>query len=65
MEATLAGVTASTADGQILTASAMTALNSFDAPDTVRPAPFAGARIAGGALSVTLPPKSVVMLTLR
>lgn len=61
----LAGIKASAVSGHVLTADAMNALNSFDAPNKVKPAPFAGARIAGGKLIVTLPPKSVVMLDLR
>ena len=61
----LAGVTASGVSGRVLTAPAMNALNSFDAPTTVAPAPFNDARIENGTLNVTLPPKSVVMLDLR
>ena len=63
--ATLSGVSASGVSGQVLTAPAMNALNSFDAPATVAPAPFSGARLDGGTLVVDLPPKSVVMLDLR
>jgi alpha-N-arabinofuranosidase len=63
--ATLDGVTARQVDGQVLTASAMNALNSFDAPNVVAPVAFTGARLEGWRLSVTLPPKSVVMLTLH
>ncbi|SFR82315.1 alpha-N-arabinofuranosidase [Sphingomonas jatrophae] len=62
---TLAGVTATTATGQILTAPAITSLNSFEAPQTVRPVAFTGASVANGTLNVTLPPKAVVMLELR
>jgi alpha-N-arabinofuranosidase len=62
---TLAGVTASGVTGQVLTAPTMTAINTFDAPNAVTPVAFTGARIDGGRLLVTLPPKSVVMLTLR
>ena len=51
--------------GRILTASAMNAHNSFDAPETIKPAPFTGAQVSGGTLSVTLPPKSVVVLDLQ
>ena len=65
VSATLAGVQATSVSGQILTAAQMTALNTFDAPDSVSPRAFDGARIAGGTLSVALPPKSVVMLELR
>ncbi len=63
--AKLAGMSVSTVSGQVLTASEITARNDFDAPTRVAPQPFNGARIDGGALSVTLPPKSVVMLELR
>ena len=63
--ATLKGVTAGGVSGRILTAPAMNALNSFDAPNTVAPAAFTGARLDGSTLTVTLPPKSVVMLDLR
>ena len=61
----LAGVSASGVTGTVLTAPAMTALNSFDAPDTVVPVAFSGAKLDGGTLTVTLPAKSVVMLDLR
>jgi alpha-N-arabinofuranosidase len=62
---TLAGVNASGVSGRILTAAAMNALNSFDSPNTVAPVAFTGAQVDGGALTVTLPPKSVVMLDLQ
>jgi len=61
----LAGATATQASGDILTATAMDAHNNFDAPNAVHPVPFTGASLAGGKLSLTLPPKSVVVLTLR
>jgi alpha-N-arabinofuranosidase len=51
--------------GRVLTAPAINSYNSFDEPDVVRPAPFAGARVADGRLTVTLPPRSVVVLELR
>ena len=63
--ATLRGVTAGGVSGRILTAPAINSLNSFDAPNAVTPAPFSGAQVNGGTLTVTLPPKSVVMLDLR
>jgi len=65
VSAALAGVTVTQASGDILTAPAMDARNTFDAPDTIHPVPFTGASLAGGKLSLTLPPKSVVVLTLR
>jgi len=61
----LAGVTAQAVTGRIVTAAAMDAHNTFDAPDAVRPAAFNGARAAGDTITVALPPKSVVMLDLR
>ena len=51
--------------GRILTADAMHAHNTFDQPEAVRPAPFTGATLAGEALTVQLPPKSLVVLTLE
>jgi alpha-N-arabinofuranosidase len=62
---TLTGVAATSVSGKVLTASAMTALNTFEAPNAVAPQTFDGARIDGGTLTVTLPPKSVVMLDLK
>ncbi|MCA0394532.1 MAG: alpha-N-arabinofuranosidase [Proteobacteria bacterium] len=51
--------------GQVLTADAIDAHNTFDAPDVVRPAAFDGARVADGALTATLPAKSLVVLALE
>jgi alpha-N-arabinofuranosidase len=65
VSATLPGVAAQTLTGQVLTAPTMTALNTFDAPNTVAPTAFNGARLSGGNLSVSLPPMSVVMLELK
>jgi alpha-L-arabinofuranosidase len=60
----LEGVKAAHVEGQILTSAQMNAHNDFAAPDTVKPAPFKGASLAGGALKVALPAKSVVVLEL-
>ncbi|HON00965.1 MAG TPA: alpha-L-arabinofuranosidase C-terminal domain-containing protein, partial [Acidobacteriota bacterium] len=51
--------------GQILTASVMNAHNTFENPDTVRPAPFTGARFDGQNLMIDLPSKSVVALEIE
>ncbi len=51
--------------GEVLTASALNAHNTFDKPDAVRPAQFSGATLSGDSLRVVLPPKSVVVLALR
>jgi alpha-N-arabinofuranosidase len=52
------------AEGQVLTGPAMDTRNSFAAPDTLRPQPFAGAKWKGGKLTLRLPPKSLVVLRL-
>jgi alpha-L-arabinofuranosidase len=50
----------------VLTAPAMQAHNTFEAPETVKPAPFDGATLAtAGTLTVSLPAKSVVVLELK
>jgi alpha-N-arabinofuranosidase len=38
--------------------------NAFDAPETIKPAPFEGAKLDGGKLTIALPAKSVVVLEL-
>jgi len=62
--AKLEGVTASMVEGRILTAPSVQSHNDFGSPDVVRPVPFSGATLSQGALTVTLPEHSVVMLTL-
>jgi alpha-N-arabinofuranosidase len=62
---TMDGVSGAGVTGRIITAAAMDAHNTFDAPDTVRPAAFTGASLSGKTLSVTLPAKSVVMLDVQ
>lgn len=64
VSASLTGISATGVEGEVLTG-AIQAHNSFDAPDTVKPAPFTGASLSGGALTVTLPAASVVVLTLK
>jgi alpha-N-arabinofuranosidase len=65
ISAEIAGAAPGHVSGRILTASAMDAQNTFDAPDTVRPQGFSGATTVGGKLSLTLPAKSVVVLELE
>ena len=62
---TLAGLTAKSANGRILTSSAMQDHNTFAAPEAVKPQPFNGAKLSGDTLTITLPAKSVVVLTLE
>jgi alpha-N-arabinofuranosidase len=51
--------------GRILTAPAIDAHNTFAAPDAVKPVAFSGATLKGDTLRITLPAKSVVVLTLE
>ena len=50
---------------QVLTAPEMNAHNTFDQPDAVHPAVFHGATLKGNRLDITLPPKSVVVLSVK
>ena len=51
--------------GQILTAPAITSLNTHQQPDAVKPQDFTAARIDGSSLNVALPAKAIVMLRLH
>ncbi|APP77083.1 alpha-L-arabinofuranosidase [Xanthomonas vesicatoria ATCC 35937] len=59
------GLAARHVDGQILTAPAITAHNSFAQPRVVEPKAFNGARLQAKVLTVALPAHSVVMLRLQ
>lgn len=61
----LAGARPSKVTGKVLTGPAINSHNTFDRPDAVKPAAFAGASLRGGKLVVTLPAKSVVVLELQ
>jgi alpha-N-arabinofuranosidase len=61
----LAGLTPKAVTGRILTATALDAHNTFDAPNAVQPAAFTGATLKGDMLEVKLPAKSVVVLALK
>jgi len=61
----LAGITPKSVAGRVLTASAINACNTFEAPNAVTPAAFTGAAVRGDTLEVMLPAKSVVVLTLQ
>ncbi len=65
IDATFRGQQVSSVSGRILTAETMNAHNTFEQPNAVRPAPFDGARLSGETLTVTLPPKSLVVLALQ
>jgi alpha-N-arabinofuranosidase len=61
----LRGAKARPASGRVLTAATMQAHNTFDAPDAVHPAEFRDFQPTDGGFQVTLPSKSVVVLTLE
>jgi alpha-L-arabinofuranosidase len=63
--ASLPGPSLTSVAGRILTADSITAHNTFDEPDVVRPSPFDGARIEEGGLVIDLPPKALVVLALQ
>ena len=60
----LKGMDAGSVRGRVLTAGQMTAHNTFDQAEAVKPATFTGARIEKERVFVQLPPKSVVVLEL-
>jgi alpha-N-arabinofuranosidase len=61
---TIEGTTAHRVKAEVLTSAAMDARNTFEHPSAVVPAPFEGATLTGNQLSLTLPAKSVVVLSL-
>jgi alpha-L-arabinofuranosidase len=61
----LRGMKASAVKGRILTAKELSAHNTFETPDAIKPADFNGSKLSGNTLTVKLPPASVVMLELN
>ncbi|HVF41858.1 MAG TPA: alpha-N-arabinofuranosidase [Pyrinomonadaceae bacterium] len=59
------GATPANINGRVLTAQALNAVNTFERPEAVRPAAFTGFKSEGGAVTLSLPSKSVVVLELR
>ena len=59
------GETYKTVTGEILTAGAMNAFNTFEKPGSCKPVSFKGFKMKDGVLTVTLPSKSVVVLEIR
>ena len=50
---------------EVLTASAMNAMNTFEAPNTLKAVPFTGYKLAGSQLTLNIPSKSVVVFELK
>jgi alpha-N-arabinofuranosidase len=65
VSAVIAGAQVGQVKGEVLTADAMDAHNTFENPDAIQPVAFDGAKLAGNKLSLTLPAKSVVVLRLQ
>lgn len=61
----LRGANASKVQGTILTSDKMNTFNSFDVPEKIKPAKFEGASVSENKLTVSLPPMSVVVLTVE
>jgi alpha-N-arabinofuranosidase len=61
----LEGIDADAVSGRILTAEELDAHNTFDEPNQVKPESFDGAEIDDDTLTVKLPARSVVVLTLE
>jgi alpha-N-arabinofuranosidase len=58
------GGAASRATATVLTAPVMNAHNTFEAPDTVKPAPL-DARVVQDSVAITIPPMSVVAVQME
>jgi alpha-N-arabinofuranosidase len=61
----LGDLKAKTVSGQVMTAAKMDATNPMGAAPVVAPVDFKGAKLSNGKLTVTLPAKSVVVLSLQ
>ena len=61
VDAELAGIAATSAAGETLTAPKVDSVNTFEAPNTVVPKPVA-VKVQGGKLALTLAPKSVTVV---
>ena len=64
VDASVAGIAASHAEGEVLTAASFNTVNTFEAPAAVVPQPFS-ARAADGRLVLRLPPHSVTVVHLE
>jgi len=58
------GLAAKSVTARVLTAEAMNAHNTFDAPDQIKPTAFSDAVLSGNRVSLSIPAKSVLLLSL-
>jgi alpha-N-arabinofuranosidase len=63
--AKIAGQQIGSVTGEVLTAAAMNAMNTFEKPGEVKPEAFGGFRVAGAELTMKVPAKSVVVMELK
>jgi alpha-N-arabinofuranosidase len=61
----ISGANAMPAGGTILTAPAMNSMNTFDAPQTVKPSEYKDLQASGDTVTLQLPAKSVVVLEMK
>jgi alpha-N-arabinofuranosidase len=61
----IAGGAGRKVSGRVLTAQAVDTINTFDKPDTVKPAVFNGFTVQGEMITLSLPSKSVVVLEIE
>lgn len=64
IEVDVRGANVQSIAGRILSADTLQAHNTFDAPESVQPQAFDGAKLDGDKLSITLPPASIITLEL-
>ena len=55
----------SAVSGRVLSSAKVQDYNSFQQPEKIKPQPFNGAKLTGSGLQATIPPFSVVVLTLK
>jgi alpha-L-arabinofuranosidase len=65
LSANISGARVNKVSGSVLSGEAMDARNTFESPHVVEPKPFTAARLSGGKLSLSLPAKSLVVVTLE
>jgi len=63
IEATVPGINANSATGETLTAGKVDSVNTFDAPNAVKPKPVS-AKVQNGKLTIKLDPKSVTVVSI-
>jgi len=65
LDCELRGFKAASVSGRVLTAEAITAHNTFENPEIVKPAAFRAATLKEDHLTATLPPRAVVVLEIE